>query len=294
MKKIFCITAFFSMAVTVCSHAMDQKSEPKAVFEKITVDFKAKEDGIDGMMLHLRFTVHDMKDIESSVAVYFLYNDYHRSILKDTNQKYYSGSGDVAVYKNIKPAHNPALFEDLQIFMPYSELDLWPGNYDLMMDVKLIQLQGGEISKLTQYAFNFTKPLPNSSFIPSASVDSVFTEHNITENNKTGTRITLLKFSVVGMKNTDAYLAVYFEKKDRTKLKSTNSAYQTQSGQTALFQTLTLPYDNSVWEKLTLFIPYEEFGLGKGKHDLRMDVDAIYKNGALLKHMRFHEFQVEL
>ena len=51
---------------------------------------------------------------------------------------------------------------------------------------------------------------------------------------------------------------------------------------------------NSVWEKLTLFIPYEEFGLGKGKHDLRLDIDAIYKNGALLKHMRFHEFTAEL
>ena len=65
---------------------------------------------------------------------------------------------------------------------------------------------------------------------------------------KTGVRITLLKFSVAGMKNAEAYLAIYFEKKDRTKLKSSNSAYQTQGGQTALFQTLTLPY---------------EFGMGK-------------------------------
>lgn len=282
------------MAASLCSYAIDCKAEPKVVFEKMTVDFKAKEGEQDGMLLHLRFTVQSMKEIESTVAVYFAYNDYHRGWLKDTNQKYYSRAGEVAVYRNIKPAYDTAFYEDFQIFMPYNELDLWPGNYDLLMDVKLIKPEGGVISKLTQYAFNFTKPLPNSSFVPNATVDSVFVEHNIPENNKTGMRIHLLRFSVVGMKNVESYLAIYFEKKDRTKLKSHTTAYQSQNGQTAIFQALTLPYDNSVWEKMTLFIPYEEFGLGKGKHELRMDMDAIYKNGALLKHMRFHEFLVEL
>jgi hypothetical protein len=299
MKKIFCIAAF-SLFITVCSHAVDHTmfttatNEAKAVFEKMTVDYKASEGGVNGMMLHIKFTVYDMKDTAAFVAVYFKHNDYHRGALKDTNQKYGSSAGDVAVYKEIKPAFSPALFEDLQIFMPHDEFDLPPGDYDLAMDVKLIKSQGGLISDLTKQDFNYTKPLPNSSIIPTASVDSIVVDHNITENNKTGMRITVKKFSISGMKNIDCSLAIYFEKKDRTKLKSISTTYQSNAGQAAVYQPLSLPYDVSVYDKLSVFIPYEEFGLGKGKFDLRMDVDAIYKSGILLKHMRFLEFQVEL
>jgi hypothetical protein len=299
MKKIFSVMVFI-LLITVFSHAADhtmvttRANEARAVFEKITVDYKATEAGVNGMMLHIKFTVYDMKDIESFVAVYFVYNDYHRGALKDTNQKYGSSAGDVAVYKAIKPAFSPALFEDLQIFMPYEELDLFPGDYELTMDVKLIRKEGGAISDLTKHDFNFTKPLPNSSTIPTASVDSIAVDHNVTENNKTGMRITVKKFSISGMKNIDCSLAIYFEKKDKTKLKSISKTYQSNAGQAAVYQRLSLPYDVSVYDKLSVFIPYEEFGLGKGKFDLRMDVDAIYNSGVLLKHMRFLEFQVEL
>jgi hypothetical protein len=299
MKKIFSVMAF-SLFITICSRAVDHPvvttatNEAKAVFEKMTVDYKASEGGVNGMMLHIKFTVYDMKDIESFVAVYFVHNDYHRGALKDTNQKYASSSGDIAVYKAIKPAFSPALFEDLQIFMPYDEFDLPPGDYDLTMDVKLIKSQGGLISDLTKQDFTFPKPLPNSSTVPTASVDSIAVDHNITENNKTGMRITVKKFSISGMKNIDCSLAIYFEKKDRTKLKSISKTYQSNAGRAAVYQPLSLPYEVSVYESLSVFIPYEEFGLGKGKFDLRMDLDAIYKSGILLKHMKFLEFQVEL
>lgn len=299
MKKIFCITAF-SLFTTVCSLAIDHTliktpaNEAKAVFEKMNVDYKATEGGLNGMMLHLKFTVYEMKDTDAYVAVYFMHNDYHRGALKDTNQQYGSAAGEVAVYKAIKPAFSPALFEDLQIFMPYNELDLFPGDYELTMNVKLIKKQGGLISELTKHDFNFTKPLPNSSTIPTASIDSIVVDHNVTENNKTGMRITVKKFSISGMKDTDCSLAIYFEKKDRTKLNSISKTYQSNAGQAAVYQRLNLPYDVSVYDKLSVFIPYEEFGLGKGKFDLRMDVDAIYNSGILLKHMRFLEFQVEL
>ncbi len=302
MKKMFCLVAASLFTFSLPGFAFGYKvtscipGEPKAVLDKMTIDYKANENGVNGMMLHLTFTAYDMKDIESSVAIYFMYNDYHRGILKDTNQKYYSSAGDVAVYKSLKPAFSPAFFEDLQIFIPYDELDLLPGDYDLTMDVKLIFDKGGLISELGKENFRFTKPLPNTSTIPTASIDSIRIDQNIAENNKTGMRISLNKFSISGMKDTDCFLAIYFEKKDRTKLQAVNlnSSYRSQGGQIAIFQALTLPYDVSVYDNLAQFIPYEELGLGKGKHELRMDMDVIYKNGTLLKHIRFHEFQLEL
>jgi len=298
MKKIF-VLLLCSIIISASTKAMNNNpainaAEPRAVFEKITVDFKAAQEGENGMLLHLWFTVHDMKDTASTVAVFFAHNDYHRGYMKDTNQRYYSSAGEVAVYKNIRPKTAAELFEDIQIFMPYSELDLYPGDYPLTMDIKLIKMQGGVISQLTKYDFNFTKPLANTSIIPTASVDSIAIDHNITENNKTGMRIKPIKLSISGVKSTECYLAIYFEKKDRTKLKTSNTQYQAQTGQTAIFQLLTPAYDAAIFDNLSLFIPYEVFGLEKGKHDLQMDIDVIYKNGYLLKHMRFHSFQAEL
>ncbi len=62
MKKRFCITVagFFIM---LCFRAADHlpvitpTHEAKAVFEKMTVDYNATEIGLNGMLLHSKFTV---------------------------------------------------------------------------------------------------------------------------------------------------------------------------------------------------------------------------------------------
>jgi hypothetical protein len=292
MKKL-CVTICISMLISSIAFA-ETKADPKIVFEKMTVDYKANEGNQDGMMLHLKFTVHNMKDSAAFIAVYFVFNDYHGGALRDTNRQYYSAAGDVALYKEIKPGFDPAHYEDLQLFMPYSELDLAPGNYDLAMDTKLIKPEGTLIGNLTLHPFNYTKPIPNTSLIPNGTIDSVFTEQNVTENNQPGMRVHIVRHLQTGTKDVDSYLAIYFENKDRTKLKSLTTNYQSQSGQAALFFSLKGIYDSNLWEKITLFMPYAELGLPKGQHELRMDIDAIYKNGSLLRHMRFYEFQVNL
>ena len=64
----------------------------------------------------------------------------------------------MAVYRSIKPQYDPAIYGDLDVFMPYSELHLDAGEYDLAMNIKLIYKAGGLISKLTKYCFEYTKP----------------------------------------------------------------------------------------------------------------------------------------
>jgi len=89
------------------------------------------------------------------------------------------------VYKSIKPLYNPAVFEDLQVFMPYSELDLDAGVYDLTMDVKLIYKAGGEIQHLTNYDFEYTKPGTSGGTPAStatATFDKMWVDYDVTEN----------------------------------------------------------------------------------------------------------------
>src|SRR4029078_11686756 len=124
----------------------------------------------------LKFTAYGMKNMDGYLAIYYTYNDDIAGVLKDKNSKFVSSAGDVAVYRSIKAGYDPAIYDDLSVFMPYSELDLEPGVYDLTMDVKLIYKSGGEIAKLTYYDFEYTKPGSPADLESDTKVDVVFDE----------------------------------------------------------------------------------------------------------------------
>jgi hypothetical protein len=302
MKKLFCLFVL-GMAVTVNSNATGFPAlrfnffQPSATFDRMWVDYDITEGGLKGMRLHLKFTAYDMLNLDSYVAVYFEYNDERGGVIKDKNGKFNSTAGDVALYKSIKPLYNPAVFDDLQLFMPYSELDLDPGNYDLTMDIKLIYKEGGEITKLTFYDFEYTKPgstpgRPSSGAMPTAKVEDLWVDYNVTENGKKGMRVHI-KCRVFNMKNAECYLAVYFEKKNGDKIYGINKQYRSKSGQAAVYKSLIPGYDEAVYDDAQLFMPYDEFSLGRGRSDLKLDADVIYKNGDLLKHLKYQEFWFE-
>ena len=131
---------------------------PRAVFDTLWVDFDVTENDQLGMRIHFKFTAYDMKDMEAYVAVYFEHNDAQGDVLKDKNDKFASSAGDVAVYKSINPPYTTAIYDDLQVFMPYSELELSAGTYELLMETKLIYKQGGLISNFVYQAFRYTEP----------------------------------------------------------------------------------------------------------------------------------------
>ncbi len=131
---------------------------PRAVFDTLWVDFDVKENNEMGMKIHFKFSTYSMKDTQASVAIYFMYNTYEKKTIRDKNQKFLSGSGDVALYMDIKPGYDTAYFNDLVLFMPYAELDLTPGTYELLMDTKLIYSRGGLISNFVYQPFRYTEP----------------------------------------------------------------------------------------------------------------------------------------
>ena len=131
---------------------------PRAVFDTLWVDFDMKENNEMGMKIHFKFITYNMKDTPASVAIYFLYNTNEMKTLRDKNQKFLSGSGDVALYMDINPGYDTAYYNDLVLFMPYAELDLTPGTYELLMDTKVIYSRGGLISNFVYQPFRYTEP----------------------------------------------------------------------------------------------------------------------------------------
>jgi hypothetical protein len=266
-------------------NAQARAAEPSAKFERIWIDYDVTQGGVKGMRIHTKFTVYEMKNVPSYLAIYFETSDGKR--LRDNNKSYDSSSGEVALYKELEIDYNPGVYSDLAVFMPYDELDLEPGEYNLRMDIDLIYKEGGLIQHLTFEKFDFTKP---GEEVGKATVEKVWVDYDITENGKRGMRIHV-NFTVRGLKGVDSYLAIYFEHKNGGKLTNTNAAYSSKDGQLAVFKSLKPGYEPTVYEDAQLFLPYDEIKLGKGVFDLNMDLDLIYKNGDLFQHLDFHEFE---
>ena len=272
--------AFSSIQPTaIFDCAQNHWVEPRATFEKIWVDYDVTEEGSKGMRIHVKFTTYDMFNMDSYVAIYFEYNDASAASLKDKNSRYNSTEGDVAVYKSIRPQYDPAVYDDLQLFMPYSELDLDAGEYNLTMDVKIIYKQGGLISKLTKYNFEYTKPGSStySSNGASASFGKIWVDYDVFENGSKGMRIHTT-FTVNQMKGQDCYILITFEKKDGDKYyymsAGNRSDYSNITGDLITYKKLTPCCDVTNYEDLQVFMPYNELNLSTGKYDLRLDLDV--------------------
>ncbi len=161
-KRSFFLFAFLFMTMMVEAKGPDQsfpfRPDPRARFDTLWVTYDITQDGIRGMMIHVKFTVYELKDVDAYVAVYFEYDDDRGGRVRDKNKLYMSSGGDVAAYKLIKPGYPETDFNDLQIFMPYEELDLKSGKYDLMMIVNLIYPSGTMIQHFDDHPFQYTKP----------------------------------------------------------------------------------------------------------------------------------------
>ena len=139
------------------------KETPKTVksdqastgFEKMWVDYNVKENGRLGMRIHAKFTVNNLKDEDSYLAIYFEKAD--GTDLKTTNKKFAAKDGQVAVYRSMKPGYDETVYKDLDVFMPYDELNLSPGKYDLKMDADVIYENGDLVEHLNYYEFQYEK-----------------------------------------------------------------------------------------------------------------------------------------
>lgn len=286
-----CVMATLFIALGAADETRGQTAgdiKPSVVFDKAWVNYDTTDNGQKGMRVHAKFTVKNMKDLDSYLAIYFETRDGTR--LKDKNQRFYSSTGDVALYRSLKPGFDPAEFADLEVFMPYDELDLDEGTHELRMDFDLIYKAGGLIQHLTYYNFDYTQPSKRiETDAPNVTLDKIWIEYDVVETERKGMRIHA-KFTAHNMKDIDSYMAVYFAQKNGYKLKTTNSKYSSKEGQVAVYRGMKPGFAETNYDDLSVFIPYEELNLVRGSYDLQLDVDVIHKAGGLIQHLDFHDF----
>lgn len=100
---------------------------------------------------------------------------------------------------------------------------------------------------------------------PNGKIGRTWVDYDVSEGGRTGMRIHN-KFWTYNLKDTECYLAVYFQKDDGTRLTSSDPTFKSPNGELASVKLLKPNYPNTVYEDITVFIPYGEFNVDPGKH----------------------------
>lgn len=262
-----------------------QVRKPSAEFKDVWVEYDKVESGEKGMRVHVKFTLRAMKGVDAYLAIYFETAAGDR--LKDKNGKFNSSSGEVAAYRELKPAYDPADYSDYSIFMPYNELDLSAGDWNLRMDIDVIYKAGGLIEHLTYKEFKYTSAAPTTD--TNEEANRVWIDYNQTRNGRRG-MLVHVNFEATGLKGVDAKMTVRIRDQGDEFLPSSSAGYSNKDGDFEVSYDIKPGYDPAVYEDVTVFIPYDEIKVGKGNWTLKLDVDIAYENGEYIKHINYKEF----
>jgi hypothetical protein len=134
--------------------------DPEAIYEGARIVHNVTVDGVKGMRVHAKFRVKYGLDVPCMMIAYFHFDDEKGTPLKTDDPNYRSKDGVVSAHTNFTPAYDPAVYNDLQIFMPYEGLNMESGDdYDLKFYLALYDKEGGRFfGKSGWYKFHLTMP----------------------------------------------------------------------------------------------------------------------------------------
>ncbi|HMJ25996.1 MAG TPA: hypothetical protein VK475_09220 [Pyrinomonadaceae bacterium] len=134
--------------------------DPEAIYEGARIVHNVTVDGVKGMRVHATFRVRYGLGVPSMMIAYFYYDDEDSTPLKSGDADYRDKKGNVSCHVNFTPAYDPAVYKDLQLFMPYEALNMESGEqYDLKFYLALYDKEGGRFfGKSGWYKFKLTMP----------------------------------------------------------------------------------------------------------------------------------------
>lgn len=132
----------------------DQTDDPSVTvtFDSVDTDYNIQQNGQKGMLMKATFTVKGMKGKDGYLAIHFQKSD-GTPLPSKGQQEYSDAKGNLAAFSKIKPDFDNTEYKNLEVFLPYEELDLPVGKHDLKMDFDLLDGNGTQIEHMTYEDF---------------------------------------------------------------------------------------------------------------------------------------------
>ena len=112
----------FSFLLLLCPLWLGAQS---VSFKNIWLEHNVNSNGTTGMKVHVHLEIDGMKGKQCRAIAYF---DHPQGTgVKDQNGSYCTTDGNVCASVDFSPSYDSSIFEDMTIFIPNSELHLYPG-----------------------------------------------------------------------------------------------------------------------------------------------------------------------
>lgn len=129
-----------------------------AIIQDVWVDYDQTRFQKLGMVIHVKFSISGMQGKEGRATAYFSHRN--GDDLKDTNNEFNTTTGTVAAGESFTPGYPVTIYDNLEIFMPYDELELGPGKYELKFHIEIWERAHPEnpaLASSPSVNFDFTK-----------------------------------------------------------------------------------------------------------------------------------------
>lgn len=130
-------------------------SSVTAKVNRVWVDYNVTDSGRKGMRIHVNFEVTGLKGIDSRLVARVQKED--ETYLMNSRSGFSNDAGQLQVAFKMKPGYATTVYEDATMFLPYSEIILQRGSYDLKLDIDLNDGDDELIKHLTFYDFQFDR-----------------------------------------------------------------------------------------------------------------------------------------
>jgi len=258
-------------------------SDPEAAYQGARVVHDVYMDGKKGMRVHAAFTVRYGIGVPCRLIAYFYYDDGNARQLKSSDPKYSDSGGGVAVGVNFKPASDPAVYDDFQVFVPYDALNMAPGDYDLKFQLKLYDQEGNRFfGQSSWYRFHHAWNSPTSPAVekkprkgsdPEATYEGARVVHDVYVDGRKGMRVHA-NFTVRYGIGVACRLIAYFYYDDGSakQLKSVDPKYSDSGGGVAVTADFKPTKDPAVYRDYELFVPHDALNMAIGDYDLKFQL----------------------
>ncbi|MBS1797197.1 MAG: hypothetical protein JSS81_25450 [Acidobacteria bacterium] len=267
-------------------------AKPTAVFNSCWIDYNVTESGVKGMRIHVNFEVTGLKGIDSKLVARVRNAD--GDYLMNEGSSYSNDSGELETSFEMKPGYPTTVYKDADMFLPYNEINIGKGVWNLELDIDVSYADGTLIQHLTFKEFEFTQNRGNTTPEPSTKLDAtvkrVWIDYNVTEGGRKGMRVHV-NFEVSGLKGVDSMLVARVQKENGDFVTSRSPSFSNGDGELEISFSMKPGYATTVYEDAQMFLPYNELTLRRGVWNLKFDIDLKYENGEFIKHLDYEEFE---
>lgn len=242
----------------------------------IWVEHNVYRDNEKGLVFHVDFEVENMNGKTGTCACYFY--DESGKALTDLDKRCRTEDDKVSVGEDFTPTSDKCRFEDVQLFIPYSQFHLnGVGNYRLKCRIILWNHLLDELNEYHWIHFNYNQPTPHTY----GKIQKVWNDSDFLPDSVAGMNVHV-KFDVGNMKGRTGFCQIWVY--DR----GTGSRIKQLVGS----QSFTPSYNSSTYGDMEVFVPHSFKFLGEGVHELKYQAVLIDDRGCELDKSDYHNLKL--